>query len=167
MLELKEKLLSSYIAFEESVDLSDSFHKIRTDALKVFEKKGFPTRKDESWKYTSLNSIVKEDYALFPKSEKTIELRQVKKYFLYDTDTYKVIFIDGVYSPFLSDTTHDGLDVCLMSAALSKPKFRNLIKNYFNKSVYKEDSLSALNTSYALEGAFIYVPKNVFAEKPI
>ena len=167
MLELKEKLLSSYIAFEESVDLSDSFHKIRTDALKVFEKKGFPTRKDESWKYTSLNSIVKEDYALFPKSEKTIELRQVKKYFLYDTDTYKVIFIDGVYSPFLSDTTHDGLDVCLMSAALSKPKFRDLIKNYFNKSVYKEDSLSALNTSYALEGAFIYVPKNVFAEKPI
>ena len=51
---------------------------------KFFEKKGFPTRKDESWKYTSLNSIVKEDYALFPKSEKTIELRQVKKYFLYD-----------------------------------------------------------------------------------
>ena len=41
MLELKEKLLSSYIAFEESVDLSDSFHKIRTDALKVFEKKVF------------------------------------------------------------------------------------------------------------------------------
>ena len=91
MLELKEKLLSSYIAFEESVDLSDSFHKIRTDALKVFEKKGFPTRKDESWKYTSLNSIVKEDYALFPKSEKTIELRQVKKYFLYDR--YMLVFL--------------------------------------------------------------------------
>ena len=35
MLELKEKLLSSYIAFEESVDLTDSFHKIRTDALKI------------------------------------------------------------------------------------------------------------------------------------
>ena len=167
MLELKEKLLSSYIAFEERVDLTDSFHKVRTDALKIFEKKGFPSRKDESWKYTSLNSIVKEDYSLFPKSEKTIELRQVKKYFIYDTDTYKVIFIDGVYSPFLSDTTHDGLDICLMSAALSKPKFRSLIKSFFNKSITKEDSLSALNTSYAIEGAFINIPKNIIAEKPI
>ena len=167
MLELKEKLLSSYIAFEERVDLTDSFHKVRTDALKIFENKGFPSRKDESWKYTSLNSIVKEDYALFPKSEKTIELKKVKKYFLYDTDTYKVIFIDGVYSPFLSDTTHDGLDICLMSSALSKPKFRKLIKNYFNKSIIKEDSLSALNTSYASEGAFIYIPKKIIAEKPI
>ena len=35
MLELKEKLLSSYIAFEERVDLTDSFHKVRTDALKI------------------------------------------------------------------------------------------------------------------------------------
>ena len=82
MLELKEKLLSSYIAFEESVDLSDSFHKIRTDALKVFEKKGFPTRKDESWRYTSLNSIVKEDYN-YPKAS--------KNQFLYIPATY-IIF---------------------------------------------------------------------------
>ncbi len=166
-MELKEKLLSSYIAFEERIDLSDSIHKTRTDALKIFEKNGFPSRKDESWKYTSLSSILQEDYALFPNSETTIELRQVKKYFLYDTDTYKVIFIDGVYSPFLSDTTHNGLDVCLMSSALTKPKFRSLIKSYFNKSIPKEDSLSALNTSYALEGVFIYIPKNIIAEKPI
>ena len=55
---------------------------------------------------------------------KIIELKKVKKFFLYEIDTYKIIFIDGVYSPFLSDTTHDGLDVCLMSAALSKFKYR-------------------------------------------
>ena len=39
---------------------------------------------------------------------------------------YKVVFMDGVYSPFFSDTTHDGLDVCLMSAALSKSKYRKI-----------------------------------------
>ena len=81
MLELKEKLLSSYIAFEERVDLTDSFHKVRTDALKIFENKGFPSRKDESWKYTSLNSIVKEDYALFPKSEKNNRIKKGQKIF--------------------------------------------------------------------------------------
>ena len=77
------------------------------------------------------------------------------------------IFIDGVYSPFLSNTTHDGLDVCLMSAALSKPKYRKIIDNYFNKILPNEDSLTALNTSYAKEGAFINIPKNTVAEKPV
>jgi Fe-S cluster assembly protein SufD len=140
---------------------------MRSEALKVFENKGFPTRKDEAWKYTSLASLINEDYALFPKAEISIELKDVKKYFLYDTDTYKVVFIDGVYSPFLSNTTHDGLDVCLLSAALTKSKYRRLIDTYFNKIAPQEDSLTALNTSYAKEGAYIYIPKSVEAEKPI
>ena len=166
-MEFKEKLLASHLAFEEGIDLSDPVHQTRLDSLKVFEKKGFPTRKDEAWKYTSLNAMMLEDYALFPKAETTIQLKKVKKYFLYEIDTYKVVFIDGVYSPFLSDTTHDGLDVCLISAALSKVKYRDLIHTYFNKTTNKEDSLTALNTSYTQEGAYVYIPKSVVAEKPI
>ena len=166
-MEFKEKLISSYLAFEDGLDLTDKVHETRARALKIFEDKGFPTKKDELWKYTSLEALIREDYSLFPKSEVNIELKDVKKYFLYDTDTYKVIFIDGVYSPFLSNTTHDGLDVCLMSAALSKPKYRSLINTYFNKIAPSDESLTALNTSYAKEGAFVYIPKKTVAEKPI
>ena len=166
-MEFKEKLISSYLAFEDGLDLTDTVHETRARALKVFEDKGFPTKKDELWKYTSLEALIREDYSLFPKSEVNIELKDVKKYFLYDTDTYKVIFIDGVYSPFLSNTTHDGLDVCLMSAALSKPKYRDLINTYFNKIAPSDESLTSLNTSYAKEGAFVYIPKKTVAEKPI
>ena len=166
-MEFKEKLISSHLAFEEDLDLTDSVHQTRANALKVFEEKGFPTKKDELWKYTSLDALIREDYSLFPNSEASIELKDVKKYFLYDTDTYKVIFIDGVYSPFLSNTTHDGLDVCLMSAALSKPKYKDLINTYFNKIAPSDESLTALNTSYAKEGAFVYIPKETVAEKPI
>jgi Fe-S cluster assembly protein SufD len=165
-MEFKEKLISSYLAFEEDLDLTDSVHDTRAQALKIFEEKGFPSKKDELWKYTSLDALIHKDYSLFPKSEASIELKDVKKYFLYDTDTYKVIFIDGVYSPFLSNTTHDGLDVCLMSAALSKPKYRSLINTYFNKIAPSDESLTALNTSYAKEGAFVYIPKKTVAEKP-
>ena len=166
-MEFKEKLISSHLAFEEDLDLTDSVHDTRAQALKIFEEKGFPSKKDELWKYTSLDALIHKDYSLFPKSEASIELKDVKKYFLYDTDTYKVIFIDGVYNPFLSNTTHDGLDVCLMSAALSKPKYRDIINSYFNRIAPLDESLTALNTSYAKEGAFIYIPKKTVAEKPI
>tara|TARA_X000000368_G_scaffold385926_1_gene345546 strand:+ start:308 stop:1624 length:1317 start_codon:yes stop_codon:yes gene_type:complete len=166
-MELKEKLISSFMAFEEKLDLNTDVHNIRSKSFDYFEKNGFPTKKNEAWKYTSLEKLLKNDYRIFPKKDISIELKDVKKYFLYDLDTYKIVFIDGIYSPFLSDTTHDGLDVCLLSAALNKPKYKKVIKKYFNKIVNKNDSLTSLNTSFTKEGAYIFIPKTVISEKPI
>jgi len=165
-MELKEKLLSSFLAFENQVDVDTYVHNIRSKAIKTFETKGFPNKKDEDWKYTSLNKILKEDYSVFSKEENALEYSDVKKYFIHDIDSYKIIFIDGKYASHLSDTTHDGMDVCLMSAALTKPKYRLVIENYFNKAA-KDDGLSALNTAFSQEGAYINIPKNKLAEKPI
>lgn len=165
-MELKEKLVSSFMAFEDTVDVNSPIHDIRTDAIKTFENEGFPTKKLEAWKYTSLNSVLKHDYSVFPKHENALEFKDVKKYFIHDIDSYKIIFVDGKYSSYLSQTTHDGLDVCLMSAALTKPKYRLVIENYFNK-IAEKNSLSALNTAFSSEGAYIHIPKNKLVEKPI
>ncbi|MEW5676473.1 Fe-S cluster assembly protein SufD [Flavobacterium enshiense] len=166
-MDLKEKLLSSFMAFEEKVDVATQLHDLRTEALKNFEAKGFPTKKEEAWKYTSLNAVLKNDFSIFPKKENNIDIKDVKKYFLNDLDTYKVIFIDGIFSTFLSSTTHDGLDVCLMSSALTKPKYKMIIDTYFNQVASKEESLTSLNTAFAYEGAYINIPKSKVVEKPI
>jgi len=163
---LKDKLLSSYVAFENEVNINSDVHEIRTEALENFEKLGFPTKKLEAWKYTSLNSVLKEDYSIFPNKCTAVELADVKKYFIHDIDTYKVVFIDGKYSPFLSQTTHDAIDVCLMSAAFTKAKYKPIIEKYFNK-VAKKDNLTSLNTAFAKEGAYIHIPKNTEVQKPI
>ncbi|GAA3775220.1 Fe-S cluster assembly protein SufD [Corallibacter vietnamensis] len=163
---LKDKLVSSYIAFEDHLDDNSPLHDIRNQAIKTFEQKGFPSKKEEAWKYTSLNSVLKHDYSLFPKKENSIEYKDIKQYLIHDIDCYKIIFIDGKYSSHLSQTTHDGIDVCLMSAALSKPKYRLVIENYFNKAA-TSDSLSSLNTAFSCEGAYIHIPKNKVVEKPI
>ena len=102
----QEKLLDSFIAFEQDVDLLNPIHKDRKDALKRFEELGFPSKKDESWKYTSLKSLVQKDYNLYAKSETNVELKDVKKYLLNDIDSFKIVFIDGVYSPFPVSYTH-------------------------------------------------------------
>ncbi|AXG73631.1 Fe-S cluster assembly protein SufD [Flavobacterium arcticum] len=166
-MDLKDKLLSSFMAFEERVDVHSTLHDIRTDAIKNFENKGFPTKKEEAWKYTSLNSILKNDFSVFPKSETALHYADVKKYFLHDIDTYKLVFIDGVFSSYLSSTTHDGIDVCLMSSALTKPKYKDIVDTYFNKIANTDDSLTSLNTAFAIEGAFINIPKSKVADKPI
>ncbi len=164
---LKEKLLSSFMAFEEQIDVHSELHDVRTLAIKNFENKGFPTKKEESWKYTSLNAILKNDFTVFPKSESSIEFKDVKKYFIHEIDTYKIVFIDGVFSSNLSSTTHQGLDVCLMSSALNKPKYKMVIDTYFNQIASKDESLTSLNTAFANEGAYINIPKSKVVQKPI
>ena len=149
------------------LDLDSNLHDIRTEAINAFEKQGFPTKKDEEWKYTSLKSVLNHDYSVFPTAENSIEFKDVKKYFLHEIDSYKVVFIDGIYSSFLSETTHDGFDICLMSAALKKPKYKMVIDNYFNKIADKKNSITNLNTAFAMEGAYINIGKNIVVPKPI
>ncbi|MEN8776759.1 MAG: Fe-S cluster assembly protein SufD [Polaribacter sp.] len=165
-MELQDKLLSSYVAFENHVDVNSDVHEIRSEALQNFEKVGFPTRKLEAWKYTSLNSVLKQDYSLFPSKVEAIELADVKKYFIHEIDAYKIVFINGKYSSFLSQTTHEHYDVCLMSSALTNPKYKAVIDKYFNK-IAKQDNLTSLNTAFATEGAYINIPKNTEVKKPI
>jgi Fe-S cluster assembly protein SufD len=154
-MELKDKMLASFMAFEEKIDTHSELYEVRSNAIKNFENKGFPTKKEEAWKYTSLNAILKNDFSVFPKKENAIEFAAVKKYFLHEIDT------------FLSSTTHDGLDVCLMSSALTKPKYKMVIDTYFNQIASKEESLTSLNTAFSLEGAYINIPKSKVVEKPI
>jgi len=165
--DLKEKLISSFMAFEEKVDVTAQLHDIRTSAIKNFENKGFPTKKEEAWKYTSLNSVLKNDLSVFPKRENSIEFKDVKKFFLHEIDTYKLVFIDGKFSSFMSSTTHEGIDVCLLSSVLTKPKYKMVLDNFFNKIASKDESLTTLNTAFAQEGAFINIPKSKVADKPI
>lgn len=165
-MELKDKILSSYVAFENGVNINSDLHNIRSKALQNFEEKGFPTKKLEAWKYTSLNSILKEDYCIFPNKEASVTFADVKKYFIHEIDSYKIVFVDGKYSSYLSSTTHDGKDVCLLSAAFSKPKYKSITDKYFNK-IAQKDNLTSLNTAFAKEGAYIHIPKNVEVEKPI
>tara|TARA_A100001011_G_scaffold121811_1_gene128554 strand:- start:6538 stop:7854 length:1317 start_codon:yes stop_codon:yes gene_type:complete len=163
----QDKLLDSFIAFEQEIDLQSPVHVYRKNALKRFENKGFPTKKDEQWKYTSLKSIIQRDYNLSVNRNPNIELKDIKKYSINDIDSFKIVFVDGVFNPFLSNTTHDGMDICVLSAALSKSKYKKTISKYFNKIVPDDESLASLNTSYTQEGAYIYIPKSVLPEDPV
>ena len=139
-MELKEKLLSSFLAFENQVDVDTYVHDIRSEAIKTFETKGFPNKKDEAWKYTSLNKILKEDYSVFSKEENALEYRDVKKYFIHDIDSYKIIFIDGKYSSHLSDTTHDGMHYLIFKDLVYWKKYKSEGGKTYYHNVHTKES---------------------------
>lgn len=168
-MDLKDKLITSFLALENKgvLDLDSSVHTIRTDAIQNFENEGFPDKKNEEWKYTNLKTALKHDYNLFPSTTQSVGYKNIKAFLINEIESYTLIFVDGVFSSFLSETTHDDCDVCVLSSALSKPKYKMIIDNYFNKITDKKNSLTHLNTAFTKEGAFINIPKNTVLPKPI
>src|SRR5690625_2652151 len=166
-MDLKDKLISSFPSFEEKNEAQDSIKYIRKSALKNFESKGFPTKREELWRFTSLRPILKNDYELFPEAETILKLEDIKQYFGHDLDAHRLIFIDGCFAPDLSKTTEDVIDVCPLSSALKEEKYSAVIEDHFNEIAPEEDSLSNLNTAFSREGAFIYIKDKVTADKPV
>lgn len=164
---LKDKLESSFLVFENELNgqAEGVIHGRRREALKRFIDMGFPSRRHEEWKYTNLKPILKHDYRIFPKDDKTVDFSEIKHLFLNDVDTYKLVFIDGFYSSWLSETTHHGFDICTFSNMLAK--YQDVAEEYFTKALPKDDPLAAVNTAFAKEGAFIRVKKGQTVEKPI
>ena len=166
MVHLKEKLLSSFLAFENEKDVDSYVHDIRTQAIKKFEEEGFPTKRLENWKYTSLKKTLQHDYKLFPSKSKALEFKDIESFLINEIESYKIIFVDGKYCSHLSETTHDGMDICILSSALTQSKYDLVIENYFDK-IAKKDGITSLNTAFSSEGSFIHIPKNIQVDKPI
>ncbi len=164
---LVDKLSSSFIVFENGLngETRSALHQHRRAAMAHFELNGFPTTKLEEWKYTSLKPVLKHDYKLMPNAEHGLEFSEIKKYLLHDIDTYKIVFVNGRYSSWLSVTTHQNYDICTFSAALRR--HRDLLDVYFNRAANPLSSTASLNTAFAQEGAFIHIPKGKVVDKPI
>lgn len=166
-MDLKEKLLSSFVILENEVDLASPIHQIRSRAIKQFEKIGFPSKKEKRWEYTSLGAWLTPDYNIFPKEIKSIDYKEVKDYLLHEIDSYKIVFINGVYSSHLSETSHEGHDICTISAAFQKERYRRVVETYYNKVADPIEHFTVLNTAFAREGAFVHIPKNKTLSRPI
>ncbi len=165
---LKDKILNTYLAFENNSNLAidHAIRNIRNKAIEQFETVGFPTKSIEEWKYTSLKDVLKKDYKLInPLNE--VDTKLVKPYLLKGTETYKLVFLNGVFQPQISETSHDGMDICILSSAMQNTKYKLFFDHYFNTIASKTDGLTSLNTAFVQEGAFIHIPKSVVVSKPI
>lgn len=156
------------MAFEASLNghSKTPVHKIRSEAFDRFEKLGFPTQKNEDWKYTSLIPITKREYAFTPNSDEALEYRDVKQYFVHEIDSYRIVFVDGMFSSWMSNIPNKDFHVGCLCDALEKNS--DVVKNHFSKIASDpEDALLAMNTSFAYEGALIDIPDGVTVDKPI
>ncbi|MDO4728217.1 MAG: Fe-S cluster assembly protein SufD [Bacteroidota bacterium] len=160
---LQQKWIDLFQSFENKEDiLKDT----RSEALSFFRQKGFPTKKDEAWKYTSLSALLKNDFQIIPSKQNAINRADIQDYWV-QPDSYKVVFVDGVFSAELSDIDTDQCMIASLSTILKSADAQNFTSKYLNKIVNQNDVFTALNTAFANDGICIYVPKGKVVERPI
>ena len=134
-------LIENLKSYSEGVQISGEKKELFTS----FMSKGFPTTKDEEWKYTSLKKIVTKEYTIENTGE-IIDSSTVEKYSLGFEN--RIIFSDGklIGSPNIKGVSING--------------FSNFGSN-------TTDSILQLNKALAQNGFTISVDKNTVIESPI
>lgn len=169
--DLKYKLISDFKLLESSLngEAKSPFHKIRQDAISVFDELGFPVKKLEEWKYTNLNNITKNKFRQFLIPEKiNLSYEEVASFIYPGFEGNLVVLINGHYSVKFSKivTKTDGVYIGSFSEA--REKFTDVFHNHFAKYAdYYRNSLTALNTAFAIDGVFIYIEKNITVNEPV
>jgi Fe-S cluster assembly protein SufD len=161
--DLKETLLSSFKSFESNLKGNTALQSRKKEALANFEKLGFPTTKNEEWKYTNVSSILKKDFIL--SGSTTLTKKDIEPFLLVGAEANHLVFINGIYTKALSKIISPESSLIIKNFSEANP---DILEQYFGKlGNTSNDSFTALNTAFAENGAFIRIPKGKIVEAPV
>lgn len=146
-----------------------TYRELRKDAISNFLRLGYPTRNLEAWKHTDLLPALTIPYAmpLQPVDEK-VDVNRIFQCEIHNFETYLFSQLNGWYvweqSP-MSELPGGAFVGSLREAAI---RFPEIFEAHFGKYAdIKNGAMEALNTAFALDGIFIWVPDGVVVEKPV
>jgi Fe-S cluster assembly protein SufD len=169
-LELQEELTNLYTVNHDRIseDTSEFVNHYREQAFEDFKRLGIPTRKTEAYRYTDLMSYLKGDYSYeIDPARLSVNLEELFRCDIPELDTHIVLILNGFYYR----QNNPGIlpeGVIISSFAEASIKHPEIVNKHYGR--YAEaslDSLAALNTLFAQDGFFIYIPQDVVLDKPI
>jgi Fe-S cluster assembly protein SufD len=164
-----DNYISSFATLEQSRGSKEQawFRELRRSALDSFQRLGFPTTHDEEWRFTSVAPIARVPFQLAP-AAKLPSAGELGGFSFGSWSGIQLVFVNGIYSTKLSSKTGqpNGLLVGSLSEALEGHSDR-LQAHVGRYASYSVEAFAALNTAFASDGAFVYLPKGCVVEQPI
>jgi Fe-S cluster assembly protein SufD len=141
---------------------------VRRDALDRFQALGFPTTRDEEWRFTSVSPIAEGRFALAPNGGASIDSADLAP-FDWDGDrSATIVFVNGRYAPAASrvDALPAGVRVDSLAPALAGG-VDGVEAHLTRIAPADRRAFTALNTAFLSDGAFIHVPAGTTVPRPI
>jgi len=167
-IDLKTRLITDFYARESVMngEAQSAFHLKKRAALAEFDRLGFPTIKNEEWKYSNVRDLISETYNFGADSPVSVaDLEDLK---IPDQVANILYFVNGHYDPSLSKLVSPSNQIIVDSLHNAYKKNPDLVNRYFDELVSDSaDAFTALNTAFAHDGVFIHVPDNQVLEQPV
>jgi Fe-S cluster assembly protein SufD len=147
----------------------EGLRKYRQAAWKAYESLPFPTLQDEPWRRTDIRRLDTEAFSLLNPSE---ELESPPKRYVESVvagEQHAGQIVSGTSAPvYFLDKELEDKGVIFTDFLTAEKQHPELLHGMLGKIVSAdEDKFTALAAALALDGTFLYVPKNVLIEQPL
>ena len=147
---------------------TDLLGTVRQSAIDAFGRLGFPDTKAEAWRNTDLTEYLNRPYWLLLEPLEGMDFQHVLHCNIPHLDTAIIGQLNGWYVSKDVPLMELGNGIIMGSLAEAKRKYPELVEKYYGKIAdHTTDGLTALNTAFAQDGIFIYVPDNIKSPRPV
>jgi len=162
-----ERLVQAYQAFAANGASGAPawLKELRDGGIARFGALGFPTTKQEAWRFTSVAPIADTAFELAHAPDtRHLTPAQIEP-FLLGTGP-RLVFVNGFLVRSLSTPLSD--DVRLDGLAQALVDTPDLVRQHLTKyAAFVDRPFAALNTAFVRDGAFVHVPARTVFEQPI
>jgi Fe-S cluster assembly protein SufD len=139
---------------------------LRARGAERFAALGFPTTRDEEWRFTSVAPIASAEFG--PAASRYLTQADLDGYLYAAEAAHRVVVVNGRFSPELSRTTGLPPGVRIGSLASAIAEETDEVARYLGRlASFGTRAFVALNTSLSDDGAYVRVPAGVVVEAPI
>src|SRR5699024_3167457 len=137
----------------------------RKQALQAFTSHGFPTIREEDWKYTKLRKLQKSVFELSD-TPGTVTAQTLSKHLPDDLDAHRAVVVDGYYRADLSqlDGLPEGVHVRSFAEYLETDAEASIRHPLITD---QPGSPSDMNAAFVTDGVLITVDAGVVVDKPL
>ena len=138
---------------------------IRIKSFERFKERGFPTKREENWKYTDLKSIINNNFTELQifKNKKSLQFNN--KHLIKNFKHNRIILLNGnfIESNF-SFENENKISIKSLKVALENKEDFKKLKNYFKD---EKNSMVSLNHALVNDGIIFEIDDNYLFNKPL
>ena len=141
----------------------------RRSAMTRFAEVGFPTTRDEDWRYTSLAPLADTPFSAAPRrGPDHLPAGTLERLALGGPDWPRLVFVNGRFSPRHSSRPPLPGGGQLTSLAEAMTADGELIEQHLARhAVWDANVFAALSTAFVEDGALLYVPADTALVAPL
>ncbi len=158
-------MILNFDEFQKVNQSGSELNNIRIKNLNIFKKKGFPTKREENWKYTDLKTILSNNLSKLeiPNNKKASQYNS--EWLLKNFQHNQIILVNGDFvSSNFSFEDKEKVKIKPLKMVLNGEKDFEKIRDCFND---QQNSLASLNHALVKDGIFLEIKDNYSFNKPL